>query len=285
MVEDFITSFPNFCCRSWFNFFLFTWKVFSNKPDPNNLSPATPLHKLGLHHLLLSRSLSIGLLCSPLRSLSCLSVIGPGNSELSILRWSILLLCGDLAFSDSWGIWSNWESGNNRVLSSSLEVLGAGVTLLWLAKPAWEEDEFRLVGLKTLNIGGESWYGVVDTAVVDGDTDCAGKGSRDLCSLYRWVCLTSGDRMWVCTDICHTFNSSKVKPLPARRRRLYLMVGHRTTGLSLSTGRGARAAALVILAFLLRSLRPGWSKWVRTRVCHCFRKWLLGICCSVETRS
>jgi hypothetical protein len=44
--------------------------------------------------------------------------------------------------------------------------------------------------------------------------------------------------MWV-----STFSSVRVKPRPARSRRLYLIVGHRTTGLSLSTGRGATAAA------------------------------------------
>jgi len=54
-----------------------------------------------------------------------------------------------------------------------------------------------------------------------------------------------------------TFNSSNEKPLPARTRRLYLMVGQRTIGRSLSTGRGATWAALAIRACLRRSLRPG----------------------------
>lgn len=99
-----------------------------------------------------------------------------------------------------------------------------------------------------------------------------------------------------------TSSSSMVNPRPARTRLLYLVDGHRIIGLSLSTGRGAIAAALVRRAFLLRSLRPGcisfisyrsvvmdwwanstWSKCVRTRVCHCFRKWLLGICCKDRT--
>jgi hypothetical protein len=53
-----------------------------------------------------------------------------------------------------------------------------------------------------------------------------------------------------------TFNSIKVKPLPALRRRLYLIVGHRTTGRSLSTGRGATAEALERRACLRRCLRP-----------------------------
>jgi hypothetical protein len=49
-----------------------------------------------------------------------------------------------------------------------------------------------------------------------------------------------------------------VKPLPALRRRLYLIVGHRTTGRSLSTGRGATAEALARRACLRRCLRPAW---------------------------
>ena len=55
----------------------------------------------------------------------------------------------------------------------------------------------------------------------------------------------------------YTFSSAKEKPRPARTRRLYLIVGHRTTGRSLSTGRGATAAAFERRAFRRRSLRPG----------------------------
>lgn len=42
----------------------------------------------------------------------------------------------------------------------------------------------------------------------------------------------------------NTFNSENVNPRPARTRRLYLIVGHRTIGLNLSVGRGAACAAL-----------------------------------------
>lgn len=59
-------------------------------------------------------------------------------------------------------------------------------------------------------------------------------------------------------DAAHfTFSSARVKPRPARTRRLYLMVGHRTTGRSLSTGRGATAAALAMRASRRRCFRPG----------------------------
>lgn len=57
-----------------------------------------------------------------------------------------------------------------------------------------------------------------------------------------------------------TFNSISVKPRPALTRRLYLIVGHRTMGRSLSIGRGATDAAFEIRAALRRDLRPGWGK-------------------------
>lgn len=56
----------------------------------------------------------------------------------------------------------------------------------------------------------------------------------------------------------HTFNSVKVKPRPALTRRLYLIVGHRTIGLSLSTGRGATAAAFERRALRRLNFRPGY---------------------------
>ena len=57
-----------------------------------------------------------------------------------------------------------------------------------------------------------------------------------------------------------TFSSAKVKPRPARTRLLYLMVGQRTTGLSLSTGRGATFAAFSWRLVRRRVLRPGWEE-------------------------
>lgn len=105
-----------------------------------------------------------------------------------------------------------------------------------------------------------------------------------------------------------TFSSASVKPRPSLTRRLCLMVGHRTTGRSLSTGRGATAAALERRASLRRDFEPGctkesdktndfpsarphsaisagedvrarmfrtWSKWVRTRRCQSFRRSIL----------
>lgn len=56
---------------------------------------------------------------------------------------------------------------------------------------------------------------------------------------------------------CRTFSSASEKPRPARTRRLYLRVGQRTMGRSLSTGRGATAAAFWRRALRRRDLRPG----------------------------
>ena len=60
-------------------------------------------------------------------------------------------------------------------------------------------------------------------------------------------------------EMIRTFNSASENPRPALTRRLYLIVGHRTIGLSLSTGRGATAAAFVRRAFRRRDFRPGYA--------------------------
>ena len=55
-----------------------------------------------------------------------------------------------------------------------------------------------------------------------------------------------------------TFNSVRVNPRPVRTRALYLMVGHRTIGLSLSTGRGATAAAFARRAMRRDTFLPAY---------------------------
>ena len=64
-----------------------------------------------------------------------------------------------------------------------------------------------------------------------------------------------------------TLSSVRVKPRPARTRRLYLMVGQRTMGRSLSTGRGATLAALATRALRRRCLRPGCAN-NQHRICE-----------------
>ena len=110
-------------------------------------------------------------------------MIAPGSPEPPVLGWGVLLRSGDRALSDGIGIWSNGESRGNGGLDSGSKVLSTGVALLWLADLAGEEDEFRTVGLEALDVGSEGWNGVVDTAVVDGDTDGAGESRGDLSSL------------------------------------------------------------------------------------------------------
>ena len=74
-----------------------------------------------------------------------------------------------------------------------------------------------------------------------------------------------------CEDI-RTFSSASENPRPALTRRLYLIEGHRTTGLSLSTGRGATAAAFVRRAFRRRDLRPGYGPALAS--CSERRSWM-----------
>lgn len=63
----------------------------------------------------------------------------------------------------------------------------------------------------------------------------------------------------------HTFSSAREKPRPARTRRLYLAVGQRTTGLSLSTGRGATEAALAWRALRLLFFLPAYRRGIREK--------------------
>lgn len=76
------------------------------------------------------------------------------------------------------------------------------------------------------------------------------------------------------TGACpRTFSSSKVKPLPARTRLLYLKVWQCTTGRTHpSAGRGAIAAAFFCRAMRLLFFLPGWLNHVLTYLSQCFLK-------------
>lgn len=65
-----------------------------------------------------------------------------------------------------------------------LDLFSARVELLELAALAGEEDEASLVVLQTSNIGDERLLGVVDTAVINGDTDGRGELLGDTSFLY-----------------------------------------------------------------------------------------------------
>lgn len=60
-----------------------------------------------------------------------------------------------------------------------VDLLSRRVELLELTALAGEEDETGLVVLKAVDVGDERLLGVVDTAVVNGDTDGAGELGGD----------------------------------------------------------------------------------------------------------
>ena len=224
-------------------------------------------------NLLLGGS-SLGLLVAlALLAGTLVTGLGASVAELAVSTtldwlWSIGLLdLGDTLGVDNW---HGLVGGLDKVGLGSLDVLDGGISLLGLSGLAWEENEAGTVGLKTLDVDLEGLDGEVGAAWVNGDTD---GGSELLWDTSLLLCLselsTSGDPGYA---IFRTLSSSMEKPRPARTRRLYLRVGQRTIGLSLSTGRGATAAALERRAFLRLSLRPGWSKWTRTRRCQSLRK-------------
>lgn len=65
-------------------------------------------------------------------------------------------------------------------VTDSLDLLGAGLTLLGGLGVAGEEDEAGLVGLQALNVGLEGLLAEVLATGVDGDTDGAGKLAGDV---------------------------------------------------------------------------------------------------------
>lgn len=151
--------------------------------------------------------------------------------------------------------WHGLVGGLDKVGLGGLDVLDGGISLLGLSGLAWEKNEAGTVSLKTLNVDLEGLDGEVGAAWVNGDTD---GGSELLWDTSLLLCLSDGrSSCGLLYAIFHTLSSSMEKPRPARTRRLYLRVGQRTIGLSLSTGRGATAAALERRALRRLSLRPG----------------------------
>ena len=175
-----------------------------------------------------------------------------------------------------------------------------------LAGLAGEDDQAFAISFETGYVRGEGLLGEVDAARVDADADCSGEFAGDVGFLLSYINAPDlryvffpflWSIVWASREsIVRTLSSAREKPRPARTRRLYLIVGQRTIGLSLSTGRGATAAALWIRASRRRDLRPGfcvqcvsgivlhqtcwkwvgnrrtWSKCVRTRRCQSLRK-------------
>ena len=80
------------------------------------------------------------------------------------------------------------------------------------------------------------------------------------------------------------FSSSRVNPFPSLTSLLYLWVGQRTWGLSLSTGRGNYWRAFSLLLRSLRFLRAGWLNHVLTHFFQCLRRcglWIALLCLTI----
>ena len=107
--------------------------------------------------------------------------------------------------------------------------------------------------MEALDVGLESLLGEVLTARVDRDTNGACELARDTSgwSMSVWAVVRL-ERKYI------PLSSTREKPRPGRTRRLYLIVGQRTTGLSLSTGLGATFAALATRALRLDFFLPGY---------------------------
>lgn len=138
----------------------------------------------------------------------------------------------------------NWESslGVCDSILDAGDLLLAGIARLVLTGLAWEEDEASAVCLQAVNVDLEGLDRQILAAGINRNTDRWRKLAWDSGLLN----FNNQNHVLVlfCVQASHTFSSAMVKPRPARTRLLYLMVGHRTTGLSLSTGRGATAATL-----------------------------------------
>lgn len=146
--------------------------------------------------------------------------------------------------------------GSGLAIEDGLGVGLAGVTLLDLACAAREDNKAADVLLETLDIDCQRLLGQVLTAAVDADADSLGVLASNSGSLFD-PCQIIPNR--TSGTIPPTFSSSIEKPRPARSFMLYLTVGQRTAGRSLSTGRGASFAALVTRALRRRCFLPGYS--------------------------
>lgn len=210
-------------------------------------------------HLFLRGSSLVSLVLRPLLTRTSVSLLAPRVSELSVSTtlngsWDVALL--DLGNGNGGSVGECGLGALGVLLLGGRDLLLGGVTSLGLASLSWEKDEAGAVSLKALDVQGKGLDGEVLAAGVNGDTDGACKLAWDGGLLeYKsdiWFSPVSRLRCKI------TFSSSREKPRPARTRRLYLTVGQRTIGLSLSTGRGATAAALERRALRRLSLRPGY---------------------------
>lgn len=147
-------------------------------------------------------------------------------------------------------------------LLGSLDLLSGGLTLLGGLGVAGEEDEALLVSLQALDVGLKGLLAQVLAAGVDGDTDGARELAGDV-GLLEWMSEPALKFSTSSQLDIHTLSSAREKPRPARTRRLYLTVGQRTTGRSLSTGLGATLAAFSWRWTRREAFLPGCDGGVR----------------------
>lgn len=248
----------------------------------------------GASSLFVLGSLRLGLVPGPLLPLASVALVGALGTQLA--ESTALDGCGHvglLDLGDGLVDAGNGESGagGGDALGGGLELLLGRVALLGLVALLGEQDQAGGVGLEALDVGGEGLLGQVLAAGIDGDTDSGSVLAGDTGSLqilfHQSIVLPTNDLPLCCLFVCsrgrtflrsrnfpsrgsqsqtrgvysgvyRTFSSARVKPRPARTRRLYLMLEHRTTGRSLSIGRGARAAALALRATRLEAFLPGY---------------------------
>jgi hypothetical protein len=149
------------------------------------------------------------------------------------------------------------------------DFLSGSVTTLRLAVAAREEDELLPVLLEALHVGLEALLGQILAAGVDGDTDGARELARDTGSysklVHADVYCAKGSYSSAQRERNHgrgahggcLQSKSAVISTLASQLYIHLTVGHRTTGRSLSTGRGATLAAFATRALRLDFFLPG----------------------------
>jgi len=134
-------------------------------------------------------------LCS-LLSHACVLSVDLQLTELSV-NSGLLNLLGQL----NWGLscLNSWlgedvlccvllfSLGRLQLFSSRV----SNITLLWLVLSSWEEDQFALIGFKSLHVELKSFLRGVLSSVVNSDSNSSGKLSADFGLRYFLKCETS----------------------------------------------------------------------------------------------
>lgn len=198
--------------RKWYFFRFESKKEDEGEEDRHHAMPQYTLHPRSekptrssssaraekLTHLFLGVGLLLGLSLGASLTLAAVAGLSTRVTELAV---SSLLTLGEgvtLDLSDGLlgsGVGDGESStnvGGDTVTGTvgqgsldGLDVLGGGVELLELTALAGEEDQASLVVLEAGNVGDQGLLGVVDTAVVNGDTDGGGELLGNASLLYH----------------------------------------------------------------------------------------------------